>query len=71
MLLQHFTLLVRTAKKYGKILRQPADPQLYFFDSKGHMLTADQIDINNVGESSLGITSGNRLQKLSSRQHIS
>jgi len=75
MLLQHFTLLVKTAKKYGKALRKPEDPQLYFYDSKGHVLTADQIDINNVnsimftpaGESYLGITSGNRLSKLSSR----
>ncbi|KAL0027563.1 hypothetical protein WJX77_011071 [Trebouxia sp. C0004] len=37
-----------TAKKYGKILRQPKDPQLYFYDSKGDVLTDDKIDINNV-----------------------
>ncbi len=75
MLLQHFTLLCGTAKKYGKILRRPEDPQLYFYDSKGHVRTADEININNVnsimftpaGESYLGITSGNRQQKLSSK----
>ncbi|KAL0020454.1 hypothetical protein WJX77_005273 [Trebouxia sp. C0004] len=48
---------------------------MYLYDSKGQVLTTDKIDINNVnsimftpaGESYLGITSGNRLQKLSSK----
>ncbi len=48
MLLQHLTLLIRTAMKFGKILRQPEDPQMYFYDSKGQVLTVDKIDINNV-----------------------
>ena len=75
MLLQHFQLLCATAKKYGKMLRQPEEPELHFFNNLGEVVQASMIDVSNIntilftpgGETYLGMTSANKLSKLSSK----